>query len=208
MRSISSAMAWETARRSSTELRSKFGSSSWNFSPASCTCIVSVQFWPSQRLVLITVRPWGSELMTFSKDEDTKVSRGRKRGRLGPFCRAPCSPQRRAAAQEEIRQEHEGRTHQATFHARHRQPSGVAPLVSLSEQPTHRLAGPPIQCIGEVCRLPLKLFLFNRTSTRRGSISQDIARPATITTRHAAREKLRLAYLQASRPIATSRHFV
>ena len=105
--------------------------------------------------------------------------------------------QRRASAQEEPRQEHEGRTHRAAFHTRHRQPSGVAPLVSASAvQPTRDGGnGQGRGSTNTVHRrgLPLAVepFLFNVTSTSGGSISQDIARPATTTTRNAARKKPR-----------------
>ena len=175
MRSISSAMAWETAaRRSSTELRSKFG------------FIVELLPYVVLCAVLAITTP-------------------------GPAMRH--APQRRAAAQEEPRQEHEGRTHRATFHPRHRQPSGVALLVSASAvQPTR--GGGNGQARGSTNTLhrrglPLAVeTVFNMTSTRRGSISQDIARPATTTTRHAVREKPTTPYRQASRPKATSRHVV
>ena len=64
------------------------------------------------------------------RDEDTKAI---KRGRLGPSCHAPRSPPATGIDTEELRQEHEGRTHQATFHSRHRQPYSVAPLVSAGQ---------------------------------------------------------------------------
>ena len=110
------------ARRSSTELQSKLGSSLWKFLPASCTLCSSGNQTPGPQHCVAQ----GIRLMTFLRDEDTKVSRGaRKRRRLGPSCQAPrLHSQRRAAAQEEPRREREWRTHRAIFHSSYRQSSG------------------------------------------------------------------------------------
>ena len=59
---------------------------------------VSVHFWPlhakSSTLCGLVIK-----LMTFSEDEDTKVSREPRNVEVGSSCYAPCTPQRRAPAQ-------------------------------------------------------------------------------------------------------------
>ena len=93
MRSSSSAMAWETVARRS---QLSYGQSQiliveFLLCVVHMYCLCAVL--AIARLVLITVQPWGSELMTFSEDEGTKISRGAgKRGKLESSCHASRSP--------------------------------------------------------------------------------------------------------------------
>ena len=75
--------------------------------------------------------------MTFSEDEDTKVARSQKRGKLGPSCHAPHSPSATgsgtANSEELVRSTKSVLIEQRSIVSH----SGVAPLVSASAvQPT------------------------------------------------------------------------
>ena len=137
------------------------GSSSWKFFPASCTlCSSGNRTLGPQHCVAVGIR-----LMTLSRDEDTKVSRGtRKRRRWGPSAGRHAHFQRQAAAQEEPRREHEWRSPRSNFPLQIRRPSGDG-----FANTVHRRGLPHA----------VELFLSNVTSARRDSVltSPDSRRP-------------------------------